>query len=431
MHESSEPQQETFSASTYKHERGLLGSLMLAFEPPADWTEGLVAENFFGVSHQLIYQAVLKNIQDNKTTTPGEVVESLRNDGKLQSAGGEDYIYDVIEEAGRGVLDVNATKQSIIKHHRLRQITATANAALRAAFGAEGDLATAENRTRDLLNLLESRKKDNLEVDSALNGVLVGAKETFRPSIKTGWDFFDQNIRLSPGRLIVIGARPGVGKTTLATQLSTQILVNNEDANILYCSVEMDASEIGLKALSMLTGSNCVAPFQESNAKEIEHVLWRAGHHAHVLNRLHVFYGTRLDKLVNLSNKLHKEMDLKMVVCDFITSMQPTGDFATRTEAIGSVSKTLKAMAKQLSIPILACSQLNRGTAASRKPSMKDLRDSGEIEQDADIVLLMHRNQEEEDDNYTELYAEKNRFGVMTDFRLDPQLQYHRFRLLN
>ena len=351
----------------------------------------------------------------------------MRSGGKLQTAGGEDYIYEVIDESG--VVDISACKEAVIKHHRLRQIASTANAALRAAFGAEGDLAIAENRTRNLLNLLESRKKDNVDLDSALNGVLVGAKETFNPAIKTGWGFFDSSVRFSPGRLIVLGARPGVGKTTLATQLSTQVLVNDEKANVLYCSVEMDASEIGLKALSMLTGTNCVHPFQESNAKEIEHVLWRAGHHSQVLDRLHVFYGTRLDKLVNLANKLSKEMNLKMVVCDFITSMQPTGDFATRTEAIGSVSKTLKAMAKQLAIPVLACSQLNRGTAANRKPSMKDLRDSGEIEQDADIVLLMHRNTDEDECDHTELYAEKNRFGVMSEFRLEPQLKFHRFRM--
>lgn len=426
MQESLGPQ-DALSESTLKHERGLLGALMLAFEPPIEWLDGLTSDNFGSVSHQLIYSAICDAIQKKKTTTPGEVIESLRSGGKLQTAGGEDYIYEVIDESG--VVDISACKEAVIKHHRLRQIASTANAALRAAFGAEGDLAIAENRTRNLLNLLESRKKDNVDLDSALNGVLVGAKETFKPAIKTGWGFFDSSVRFSPGRLIVLGARPGVGKTTLATQLSTQVLVNDEKANVLYCSVEMDASEIGLKALSMLTGTNCVHPFQESNAKEIEHVLWRAGHHSQVLDRLHVFYGTRLDKLVNLANKLSKEMDLKMVVCDFITSMQPTGDFATRTEAIGSVSKTLKAMAKQLAIPVLACSQLNRGTAANRKPSMKDLRDSGEIEQDADIVLLMHRNTDEDECDHTELYAEKNRFGVMSEFRLEPQLKFHRFRM--
>tara|TARA_R110000824_G_scaffold36852_1_gene113969 strand:- start:12109 stop:13329 length:1221 start_codon:yes stop_codon:yes gene_type:complete len=404
---------------------------MLSFEPPVTWLENLTAEQFSSISHRIIYAAVQTEIQNKKTTTPQGVVEKLRKEASLQTAGGEDYIYEIIESCNDIIVDAPETKDIIINHHRLRQIGVTANAALRAAFGAEGDLAAAENRTRDLLNLLESRKTDPSLVSSALNGVLVGAKETFRPAVKTGWGKLDQVVRLSPGRLIVLGARPGVGKTTLATQLSAQILTQDEEAHVLYCSVEMDSSEIGLKALSMMTGTNCVHPFQESDAKEIEHVLWRAGHHSQVLDRLHVFYGSRLDKLVNVANKMSSELNLKMVVCDFITSMQPIGDHGTRTEAIGSVSKALKALAKQLSIPVLACSQLNRSGAVGKRPSMKDLRDSGEIEQDADIILLMHSREAEEntEDFYTDLIIEKNRFGVQSEFALRPQFNFHRFSM--
>ena len=429
MPESSEPQQNKLQQSTEKFERSFLGTMMLSFEPPAEWTEDLGRGHFFSYSHQLIYQAIREQLKESDSASAGSVVESLRRNSALETAGGEAYIYEIIEGCADGFIDMEKTKETIIRHHRLRRIGENANAALRAAFGAEGDLETAENRTRDLLGLLESRKPEVSSVTTALDGVIKGAKQTFLPAVKTGWKHFDKAVRLSPGRLIVLGARPGVGKTTLSTQMAMQILAMDNTSHVLYCSVEMDAAEIGLKALSMMTGTDCVRPFQENNAKEIEHVLWRAGHHSAQMARLHVAYTTNLDTLINRANKIAKESNLKMVVCDFISSMQPTGAFATKTEAIGSVSKALKLLSRNLQIPVLAVSQLNRGTAANRRPTMKDLRDSGEIEQDADVVMLLSNSQEENEPN-TLLSVEKNRFGIPADFMLEPELMFHRFRMV-
>jgi len=402
---------------------------MLSFEPPPEWTEDLGRNHFSSISHQLIYQAIREQLKDSGAPTPGAVVESLRRNAALETAGGEKYVYEIIDGCADGFVDIPTTKETIIRHHRLRCIAENANAALRAAFGGEGDLETAESRTRNLLDLLEKRKPENSTVLTALDGVIHGAKQTFLPAVKTGWKKFDQTVRLSPGRLIVLGARPGVGKTTLATQLSMQMLNMDNKAHVLYCSVEMDAAEIGLKALSMMTGTDCIRPYQEADPKEIEHVLWRAGHHSQAMARLHIVYSTSLDTLINRANQIAKSHNLKMVVCDFISSMQPSGTFATKTEAIGSVSKTLKLLSRSLELPVLAVSQLNRGTAANRRPTMKDLRDSGEIEQDADVVMLLS-NLEEEDAEHTFLCVEKNRFGIPTDFRLEPELQFHRFKLI-
>ena len=411
-------------------EQSYLGNLLLSYEPEAEILN-LAMESFSTVGNQLIFQACKTILKTEHSASPAAVTELLREQGALVTAGGEDYIYGLLEAANTEslTLDLNKTRETILKQHKLRMIASTANAALKAAFGAEGDLASAESKTRELLTLLETRRKRQDNVISALEGITTGAAETFRPAIKTGWSRLDSIVKMSPGRLIVLGARPGIGKTTLSVQLASQILCLNKDAHILYCSVEMDAAEIGLKSLSMLTSTDCVSPFQMDDSEKIKHVMSRAGDKASIINRLHVFYGTRMDKLANIANRISEKHNLQLVVCDFISSMKPTGDHGTRTEAIGSVSKALKSMAKEMRIPVLACSQLNRGANANKRPNMKDLRDSGEIEQDADIVMLLHRDSDTPHE--TDLYVEKNRFGILTEIKLEPQLSYHRFRLID
>ena len=266
---------------------------------------------------------------------------------------------------------------------------------------------------------------------SALEGILNNARKSFAPGIKTGFSRLDEAVRMSPGRLIVLGARPGTGKTTLATQIGVQILQNNKHGRVFYCSVEMGAEEIGLKAISCMAKRNCITPYEEEDEDEIAHVETLVTMEQNTLSRLIVYYGMQLEEIIGRCDLLKKNTDdpLLMVIVDFITSIQPIGEFATRSEAVGSVSKALKAMAKRLDVPVLCCAQLNRGTATAKAPSMKDLRDSGEIEQDADSVLLLHKPVDKEGAlaGKVEIIIDKNRFGTMDNLSLYPELHHHRF----
>ncbi len=266
---------------------------------------------------------------------------------------------------------------------------------------------------------------------SALEGILNNARKSFAPGIRTGFKRLDDAVRMSPGRLIVLGARPGTGKTTLATQIAVQILKGYKYGKVFYCSVEMGPAEIGLKAISCIAKQNCITPYEEENEQGITHVESLVSLEQNVLSRLHVYYGMQLENIIEACDLLKKNSDdpLLMVVVDFITSVQPIGEFATRSEAVGSVSKALKAMAKRLDVPVLCCAQLNRGTATAKAPSMKDLRDSGEIEQDADSVLLLHKPVDKEGAlaGKVEVIIDKNRFGTMDSLSLYPQLHHHRF----
>lgn len=399
---------------------------MLSYDISEKSLNGLLPEHFGEYSHRIIFSAIRAVMSKSSAITMIGVAEKLRERGMLATAGGEDYLALLIDQQAVPLSTVPEAAEIIQKQHRLRMIAQTAETAIRAVSGADADLAYAENQAREMLRLLETRKLQKEPTTTALAGITEHAAETFRPSVKTGWECLDRIVKLSPGRLIVLGARPGMGKTTLATQLATQVLCLDEKAHVLYCSVEMDAAEIGCKALSKLTGTDCVSAFESADDEGIKAIYSRAGQFSPVLHRMRILFNTRMDKLCNVANNMQDAMGVDLVVVDFISSMQPSGIFGTKTEAIGAVSKGLKALAKQLQIPVLACSQLNRGTNASKRPSMKDLRDSGEIEQDADVVLLMHRNPELDDIN-TDLIVEKNRFGTLADMTIYPELHYHRF----
>tara|TARA_Y100000593_G_scaffold3339_1_gene6545 strand:+ start:41 stop:934 length:894 start_codon:yes stop_codon:yes gene_type:complete len=266
---------------------------------------------------------------------------------------------------------------------------------------------------------------------SALEGILNSARKDFAPGIRTGFSKLDDAVRMSPGRLIVLGARPGTGKTTLATQIAVQILKGYKHGKVFYCSVEMGAAEIGLKALSCVAKQDCITPYLNRNEEGITHVESLVTFEQNTLARLHVYYGMRLEDILEACDLLKKNSDdpLLMVVVDFITSIQPIGEYATRSEAVGSVSKALKAMAKRLDVPVLCCAQLNRGTVAAKVPTQKDLRDSGEIEQDADSVLLLHKVVDKEGAlaGKVEIIIAKNRFGTSDSLTLYPELHHHRF----
>lgn len=417
-------------------EQTLLGLLLLAPETDAEARDvyGSISAKDFGIpSHRLIYAEAEKLTAAKGHATVLGIIEGMAFEGTLTSAGSDGYIYHLADKGREGISTIPEAAQYVLEYARARRVAFIAKRTLDAANMTGGmTLDSAEDHARRLLKSLETDDRPKAG-ETALDGILLGAAKAFAPAMKTGWWHLDRKVKFSPGRLIVLGARPGTGKTTAATQIAAQVLHGRSHGRVLYASVEMDAAEIGLKALSCLSAYDCITPFEKKDKEAIEYIIGNASSIAPTLNRLHVLYGTRMDRLSNLAHEMSKdETDpLLLVIVDFITSMRPVGEFATKSEAIGSLTKDLKEMARTLEVPVLACAQLNRGSRDTVRPSMKDLRDSGEIEQDADVVLLLH-NEKDQDGNpsgKTELIIDKNRFGGPGILDLFPEFHYHRFKL--
>ena len=260
----------------------------------------LSSSDFHTEGHGSIFKYCKEQARIRGHATLLGVTESMASDGTLGGAGADSYIKHLEQKGKESTAHPDEAAHWVKQHARSRRIANAARKTLEAANqeGNNVSLATAESLARKLLKSFEEPDSKKYG-QSALAGIIEGARTAFAPPIKTGWWHLDNQVKFSPGRLIVLGARPGTGKTTVATQLSTQILRDNKDGRILYCSVEMEPAEIGLKALSCLTGIDCIKGFEKADEDEIVSILSRAGQYGYILDNLHIYYTTRLDRLLH------------------------------------------------------------------------------------------------------------------------------------
>jgi replicative DNA helicase len=252
-------------------------------------------------------------------------------------------------------------------------------------------------------------------------------------SIPTGLDDLDKLLgNLQPGQMVVVAARPGLGKSTFGLDIARSAAVTNNKTAILF-SLEMSKREIAMRLLSAETG----IPLYQIRSGKIEGQ-WD------VLSRKQIELGNKslfIDDSANMSimdirakaRKLKQKHDLKLIIVDYLQLMSSGKKVESRQQEVSEFSRSLKLLAKELNLPIVALSQLNRGVetrTTDKKPKLADLRESGSIEQDADIVILIHRQifQDDAEPSYhAELIVAKHRNGPTKTIKVGFQGELSRF----
>ena len=236
---------------------------------------------------------------------------------------------------------------------------------------------------------------------------------------------------LNPSDLILIAARPGMGKTSFATNIATNVAKLYRNKTICIFSLEMSKEQI----VSRILSSEARIASDEMRTGKINSTKWaEIGEAADVLSRLNIY----VDDTANISigemkAKLRRMKDLGLVVIDYLQLMSTNRKDGNRVNEISEITRNLKIMAKELSVPVITLSQLSRGPEQrpDKRPMLSDLRESGSIEQDADIVLFLFRagyyNKESENPNGCECIIAKNRHGETSTIGLNWDGQYTRF----
>lgn len=416
-------------------EQALIAETICAIEGTdiATTIDRIEAEDFGDTAHQTIWRAVKAIHKDGKRPSLPAVDEQLKTWGAVQTAGGSAYLGELldalnqmvgIEEAARLVWDA-ASRRRIAQEARL-----TAEA----ASGEGGSLKNATARMRDLLESLENRSAVQEPVLDGWRAIVEEHDREALPCLETGFGALNDLVQFSPGRLYVVGGRPGSGKTTLTLQIALQALSRYDEAHALFVSCEMGPGELVKKALCTLSGQDFLAPFT-ARASDFSRgkALSDAGQYEKLLRRLHLSYSRSIDDVRKAANRLISQgKPLKMIVVDYISAMSApnkAGQMETRSREVGAVSRECKRMAQEMGLVVFAPSQLNRssGGQKTRAPVLSDLRDSGEIEQDADAVLLLYREDMEDPDALADLIVAKNRWGQLGSFTIRPDLAKHRF----
>ena len=279
----------------------------------------------------------------------------------------------------------------------------------------------------------------DIEILSETKGAVTGAKTGFS-------DLDEVLIQLGKGDLVIVGARPGMGKTSFALNIATNVAKSSGKAVAIF-SLEMSGEQLVTRILS----SEALVDSRKLRTGNLDTSDWE--NIADVITSLSgadiYIDDTSSITTAEMRSKLRRVPNLGLVVIDYIGLMQTMSNSDNRAQQVGEISRNLKMMAKDFGIPIVCCAQLNRGTesrpGAGKRPTLADLRDSGSIEQDADIVLFLYRDEYYKDiagaqdegaeaavdsANTAEIIVAKNRHGSVKNVKMGWVGQFTKFRSL-
>ena len=415
-------------------EQSLLGGLMLdrsAWDKVADI---IVDSDFYRRDHQLIFAAVAALADSGQPCDVVTVSEHLDNRGELEKAGGLQYLAMLANETP-GAANVAAYARILRERSMLRSLITAGNTITGSAFATEGRSASelVDEAERLVFEIAEKGARgragfrslkqilpetvDRIDMLHQAGGDITG--------IPTGYKEFDKlTAGLQPGDLIVIAGRPSMGKTTLAINIAENAAIGARVPTAVF-SMEMPSQQLALRMISSLGRVNQThlrtGRFADEDWSRINTAVQLMSDAPIFIDDSPALSPTEVRAR---SRRLKREHNLGLIVLDYLQLMQVPGINENRATEISEISRSLKALAKELSLPIIALSQLNRSVEqrTDKRPVMSDLRESGAIEQDADLIIFIYReevyNQDTPRKGIADINVAKQRNGPIGDFPL-------------
>jgi replicative DNA helicase len=421
-------------------EQGTLGGMLLSKDAVADVIEVLKGRDFYLPKHEIIFDAVLNLYSHGEPTDVIAVTDELTKTGLLSRAGGVDYLHTVVglvpTAASAGHYATIVSDKAV-----LRRLVDAGTRIANLGYASEGEVSDLVNEAQteiyqvaggveaeDYVPLTDAvtAAVDEIEAARGRDGQMVG--------VSTGFAELDALTNgLHKGQLILIAARPALGKSTLALDLARCAAIKHKEPTILF-SLEMGKSEIAMRLLSAETS----IPLQKMRKGMIEANDWKtiAATRGRIESAPLYIDDSPNMTLVEIrakARRLKQRVGLKMIVIDYLQLMTSGKRVESRQQEVSEFSRALKLLAKELQVPVVALSQLNRGPEqrSDRKPQLSDLRESGSLEQDADMVILLHRESAYEKDNpragEADLIVAKHRNGPTDTIVVGFQGHYSRF----
>ena len=431
---------------TREAERAVLGGLMLETHRFDTVIQVIKENDFDGKDHQIIFQSMAELIEENKPLDPITVSEKLDNKNSLNKIGGKDYLVELATSTPSAAnLDAYA---EIIRQRSITRKLMKANFEISELIsnpqGQEG--ASLLDKAESMIFALNDETSQNDQgpksmkdnVRDALDqihelsnrsGGLIGESTGFK-------DLDNKLLGIQKGDLIVVAGRPSMGKTSLAMNIAENVLLNDEsDGAVLIFSLEMPRTALTTRLLSSMTKINqqnvrsgmlkddeMKAIFQQSE-KLKNMPLW--------IDDSSLL--TPMELRAKARRLARTENGLSLIVVDYLQLMQLPMSAENRVNQISEISRSLKSLAKELNVPVIALSQLNRAVEKrdNKRPIMADLRDSGAIEQDADVILFIYRDEvyheDSNDGNKAEIIIGKQRNGPIGKVNLTFLKEFTRF----
>jgi replicative DNA helicase len=426
-------------------EQSVLGSMLIA---PDSWdkvAEVVIEQDFYNRSHQVIFRGIIRLLSASQPVDLITVSEELEKHGELEEAGGFAYLGELAKNTPSAA-NVVAYAEIIRERAVTRELIGVAHQIADVGYNPEG------RSSSDLLDMAESKvfeiaekRTNNTEGPKNVESVLGKTIDRLETLLKTNKEvtgvstgFTDLNKKtsgLQPSDLIIVAARPSMGKTTFAMNLCENAMLS-EDKPVLVFSLEMPSEQIMMRMLASLSRVDQTkirtAQLDDEDWARISNTM------AMLKDKDNLFIDDSSAltpmELRTRARKLAREKGgISLIMIDYLQLMRVPGLSENRTLEIAEISRSLKALAKELEVPVVALSQLNRSLEqrADKRPINSDLRESGSIEQDADLIMFIYRdevyNENSTEKGISEIILGKQRNGPIGTVRLTFQGHYSRF----
>ena len=427
-------------------ERAVLGGLMLETERFDTVIQVINENDFQGKDHQIIFQSMSELIEDNKPLDPITVSEQLDNKNSLNKVGGKNYLIELATSTptaanleayaeiirqrsiSRKLMQANSEIGELINNPQGLDGESLLDEAERRIFALNDEASKSDSSLSSMKDLIP-RTIDRLHELSNKRDGLIGSS--------TGFKDLDKKLQgLQKGDLVVVAGRPSMGKTSFAMNIAENVLLDEESKGaVLIFSLEMPGEYLttrmlsGMSKLDQQNVRSGMLKDQElrellSEGEKLKNMpLWIDD--SSILSPMELRAKARRLK--------RQEGELSLIVVDYLQLMQLPLSVENRVNQISEISRSLKSLAKELDVPVIALSQLNRAVEQrpNKRPIMADLRDSGAIEQDADVILFIYRdevyNEDSEQGNKAEIIIGKQRNGPIGTVNLTFLKEYTRF----
>lgn len=424
-------------------ERGILGSILLENDAYYKVMDVMQPDDFYRPAHKIVYQAIVDLFQKKQAVDLVTLASRIRDMENLDQIGGPPYLASLIDAVPTSA-HIEDYGEIVTSHALRRCVISSATEIVSKSFSEFDSTESYVDYVEQTIFSVTHRKKGKhftplrqivhdtfqlietlYERDSKITGVASGFE-----------DLDDMTSGFQAGELFVIAARPSMGKTSLVLNIATHAAIHQKKSVAIF-SLEMGKEQLVLRIMTALAQIDAhhmrIGKLKDSDWPKLTHA-------AGVLSEAKLFIddtaSITVQELRAKSRRLKMQGDLDMIVVDYLQLMRVSGRVESREREISEISRSLKAISKELEVPVLALSQLNRSleNRMDKRPMMSDLRESGAIEQDADVIAFIYRdeiyNKDTDDKGIAELILAKQRNGPIGTIQLAWVPKYTTFKAL-
>lgn len=423
-------------------EQAVLGGMLIEKEAISKVAEFVKADDFYRESHRLLFEAMLDLFNKNEAVDLVTVTEALRKNDKLEAVGGIAYITSLANSVPTAA-NINYHGKIVEEKALLRGLINSATHI--ASMGYEDTEAVADiiDKAEKMILEVSERKMsgDFVPIKSIIFDAFGKIEQLYASKggitgLATGFKDLDKiTSGLQPSDLILVAARPSMGKTAFTLNIASHVAIREKKA-VAFFSLEMSKEQLVQRMLC----SEATIDSQRLRIGELEERDWtKLISAADRLSSAPIYIddtpGITVMEMRSKARRLKIEHDLQLIIIDYLQLMQGSNNKGgdNRQQEISEISRSLKALARELNVPVIALSQLSRSVESRqiKKPMLSDLRESGSLEQDADIVSFLYRedyyNPETENKNITDVIIAKHRNGPVDTVQLFFHKQFTKF----